>query len=114
MSYNNQNGESLKQQQEKLKPSRANRGSFVVTVIIATVLVAVLFLFVVEVANNRSEIRRNNEALEAIKQEERLLALENEQLESYANGENFDEFIERHARDDMGYADPQERVFRVN
>jgi len=85
-----------------------------VTVIIATVLIAVMFLFAVEVANNRAQIKRSNEALEAIKQEERILALENDQLESYANGENFDEFIERHARDDMGFADPQERVYRVN
>jgi len=77
-------------------------------------LASVLFLFVIEVANNNAELKRSNEALAAIELEERQLALENEQLESYSNGENFDEFIERHARDDMGYADPQERVYRVN
>jgi cell division protein FtsB len=68
---------------------------------------------VIEVANNRAEVKNGREILGAMLQEEQVLALENEQFESYAKGENFDEFIERYARDDMGYADPQERIFHI-
>ncbi|MCL1789349.1 MAG: septum formation initiator family protein [Oscillospiraceae bacterium] len=77
------------------------------------VLVFVLFLFVYEVANNRAEVKRSSESLAIAQEELRRYTIENEQLRRYAQGENLDDYLDRFARDEMGYADPQERVYRI-
>jgi cell division protein FtsB len=43
----------------------------------------------------------------------KTISAENEQLEHYSSGENLNEYMERIARDEMGYADPHERVYYV-
>jgi cell division protein FtsB len=81
----------------------------------------VLFLLVsilYEVAQDKLEINRNTENLLELTERGRILQIENAQLESYVSGGEdggiSDEFVERRARDEFGYADPQERVFYAN
>jgi cell division protein FtsB len=72
-----------------------------------------LIPIVYEVTQDQAELSRARASLNAASEDLRVVNIENEQLERYANGENFDEYLERFARDEMGYADPQERVFHV-
>jgi cell division protein FtsB len=72
-----------------------------------------LLLFVYEVVNNRAELRRSNEILAALQEQERLVNIDNGQLRRYSDDENLDDYLDRHARDEMGYADPLERVYYV-
>ena len=77
------------------------------------VVVLVMIPFFYEVVGNNAEIRERRAELERLLEEERLLNLENEQLARYAEGENFDEFIERYAREEMNYVDPRERIYNI-
>jgi cell division protein FtsB len=82
-------------------------------VIIALIMLLMVIPILYEVTTDKAKINRNRESFNATSEEIRAINLENEQLKRYADGENFDEYLERYARDEWGYADPQERVFRV-
>ena len=92
---------------------KRRRGILIPLIIIVVLLVALYFVSLA-VARNNAERKTLLENLALMQEEERNLSIENEQLERYANGENLDEYLERFARDEMGYADPQERVYHVN
>jgi len=76
-------------------------------------LVFLMIPIIYEVTQDNAELNRTRVSLNATSDELKNINIENEQLERYANGENFDEYLERFARDEMGFADPQERVFHV-
>ncbi|MCL2036043.1 MAG: hypothetical protein FWG83_01480 [Oscillospiraceae bacterium] len=76
----------------------------------AFVLVPVIY----EVTQDKTEANRKRANLIAMMEELNRLDLENEQYRRYLDGENFDEYLERHARDEWGYADPHERIYRAN
>jgi len=98
--------------QELYKYPKKRRRFWVHIIVIAVLLFAVLPLLL-EVSRNNAALRDSKEALAIMLEEEQRINIENEQLRRYAEGENFDEFIERHARESMGYANPRERVFHV-
>gem|GEM_PF-3019170 len=77
-------------------------------------LFALFFLFLTyEVMNNRAQVKRYNESLVIAQEELRRYNIENEQLMRYSKGDNLDDYLDRFARDEMGYFDAQERVFRI-
>jgi cell division protein FtsB len=82
------------------------------------IIVVLVFIFVVvplmyEVAGNNRDLNNAKKNLAALQENERVINIENEQLRRYSDGENFDEYIERYARDVMGFADPNERVYYI-
>jgi cell division protein FtsB len=80
------------------------------------VLLVVLFITIpllYRVVGNNAEIRAIAEELEMLRESQRQLELENERLQRYFEEDNFDEYLERHAREVMGYTDPLERIFRI-
>ena len=93
-------------------PSKKRKGALGYAVLIVLLLLLAIS-FSHNWMSNHQELKNSQAKLDAILERERLLALENDQLQRYVNGENFDEFLERYARDEMGYADPNERVYHV-
>ena len=80
---------------------------------ITVILLIALVFFVYEVANNQAQVRRSTEALNAMLEEEKRLEIDNGQFKRYIEGDNLGDYLDRQARN-MGYADPQERIFYVN
>lgn len=80
-------------------------------------VIVLLLLFVLPFSyrwvSNYQELGKASAKLNAVLEEERRMNFENDQLRRYSSGENFDEYLERYARDEMGYADPNERVYHV-
>ncbi|MDR0222816.1 MAG: septum formation initiator family protein [Oscillospiraceae bacterium] len=78
----------------------------------ALIAVLVIYAFYAFVQTN-VDIKRGKEKLETTRAATKSLQAENEQLERYSSENNLGEYMERVARDEMGYADPQERVYYV-
>ncbi|MDR0197047.1 MAG: septum formation initiator family protein [Oscillospiraceae bacterium] len=78
----------------------------------ALVVALVVYAFYAFVQTNM-EIKRGRERLDKTRAALKEIHAENEQLERYSSGDNIGEYMERVARDEMGYADPQERVYYV-
>jgi cell division protein FtsB len=93
---------------------KKRRGIPIFGIVVLFVVVAITVPLIYHVAGNNAKLREQHAALEILLEEERQLLLENEQLERYLDEDNFDEYLERHARDIMGYANPLERVYRIN
>ena len=83
-------------------------------VIVLGVIIAIMLIpFLYKVIDNDAQIREKRAELETLLEKEKQLLLENEKLESYFEEDNFEEYLERQARDVMGYTDPGERVFNI-
>lgn len=78
-------------------------------------MAALLFIYAaVVLVKLNINIRTENERLASAKERLEYLTSENEQLARYASDVNIGEYMERVARDDMGYADPSERVYYID
>jgi hypothetical protein len=95
-----------------LKEPKRRRISFV-QVIIALVLLTALIPVLSEMSVDKAKIDKNKERFDAAQEELLRIELENEQLARDSEGGISDEYLDRYARD-MGYADPQERIYYIN
>lgn len=79
------------------------------------ILKVAFVLFAVYIAvtliNLQVEMTRKNQELTAIKAEQKEQQLKNEDIERLLEEDNDSEYIERVARDKLGYAKPNERIF---
>ncbi|MCL2634312.1 MAG: septum formation initiator family protein [Oscillospiraceae bacterium] len=78
--------------------------------ILAMVILSYAFILFVQI---NLDIRKENARLAETQTALKNVTIENEQLERYSSGENLGEYMERIARDEFGYADPQERVYYI-
>ncbi len=79
--------------------------------IIACIAMLVLLYFVYSIVSIQIEIYKERRTLETIVQRINETQLENDELARVAEGEGEDEYIERIAREKLGYAAADERVF---
>jgi len=80
--------------------------------VFAAVIVLVPFLLYLSATD--TEIRESRARLEALQEEQIRMELENERLQRYLDDdEAFEEYLERQARDVMGYANPGERIYNI-
>ncbi len=67
--------------------------------------------FTASIITCRIELFKENRVLEDIRNKIEIQQLENDELERIINSEDNDEYIERIAREKLGYAGVDERVF---
>ncbi|MCL2755145.1 MAG: septum formation initiator family protein [Oscillospiraceae bacterium] len=109
-SYGRESNES----DDILKKYEKSRGVPVGAILLVFAAVIVLVPFLLYLSATDTEIRESRARLEALQEEQIRMELENERLQRYLDDdEAFEEYLERQARDVMGYANPGERIYNI-
>ena len=87
--------------------------AYIKLIILLAILLFVVLPLSYIAANDHSKLSERTERLDALENEARLLKLENDQLRRYENGESFEDYLDRYAREEMGFIAPQERVYNI-
>lgn len=90
-----------------MKKRKKNNRSFFLTL----ALVAIMGYFVISLVSLQIEIKDKSQQVSDAKQVYEEKVLENEELESFLNEGDESAYIERIARDVLGYVLPGERVY---
>lgn len=90
-----------------MKKEKKNSRSFFLTLAV----IAVMGYFVISLISLQIEIRDKSQEVEDAKAQYEEIQLENEELESFLEDGDESAYIERIARDILGYVLPGERVY---
>lgn len=90
-----------------MKKEKRNSRSFFLTLAV----IAVMGYFVISLISLQIEIRDKSQEVEDAKAQYEEIQLENEELESFLEDGDESAYIERIARDILGYVLPGERVY---
>ena len=94
--------------QEKVKSSKSNRKHSILLILLILAFVGII---AVGCIMNYTKAAANNKEIAALSEEVSEAQAENEELEHFLEDENHDEYYEKIAREEYGYAKPGERVF---
>lgn len=95
-----------------MEMAKKEKKSLTVSALTGAVLVVAIFGYlVVGMVLNQVEINAKRQQLEAVQQQLDAQLAENEELSRILESGTDEELIERVARDKLGYARPNERVF---
>ena len=98
-----------KDQKLKLKLKKNNKALLFLVPIMAIALGVYLYNFIAV----QVEISQKNSELQQIAAQREVVDAENEMLIRYSKEENKSEYIEEIARDKLGYAKPEERIYYI-
>lgn len=98
-----------KDQKLKLKLKKNNKALLFLVPIMAIALGVCLYNFIAI----QVEISQKNSELQQIAAQREVVDAENEMLIRYSKEENKSEYIEEIARDKLGYAKPEERIYYI-
>ena len=94
--------------QEKATSSKTNRKHSILLLLLVLAFVGVI---AVGCIMNYAQAAANHREIDEISEEVSEAQAENEELERFLKDENHDEYYEKIAREEYGYAKPGERVF---
>lgn len=94
---------------KKVKTSKKARTFSVILVVLCC---AVMFYFVFNIIKTKSDINRKNTELANLRSQYETQTEVNSELASTVDNKNTSEFVERYAKEQGGYASPDERVYR--
>lgn len=89
-----------------VKPKKRKR-----SILVAILVIAVLFYFAATFVNLRGEIKEREAANAELQKQYEAQLEENTQLQNYIDSGDEADYIERIAREEYGYAKPDERVY---
>ena len=91
-----------------MKKNKKQKRRFSVLLILGCIVFCIYFFVVI--INQQADIRAANDKLSALERESQEQAIENEELDNLIENGG-DEYIERIAREELGYVMPEEKVF---
>lgn len=98
---------AVKTFEKKSKSNKKQKHSF----LLAALIIAFVGVIAISCALNYAQAAKNNREAEGISEQCSEVKKENEELERFLEDKNHDEYIEKIAREEYGYAKPGERVY---